>query len=67
MKVIEFRVQESKKNKGMFLLIANVEWPEYPNGRAFVVAGDPVNPHFVVPIEQCWDIEEELKGVEKKV
>lgn len=51
MKVIEFRIEESKVNKGWFVLIAKTE-----DGKEWVVSGDHWKPTFLVPIEEAFDL-----------
>lgn len=49
MEVSKFTIEESKVNKGMFLLIAHTE-----EGK-FVCSGDHWNPSFVTPYEKAFD------------
>ena len=51
MKIIEFNLEESKKNKGSMMLVATDE-----NGQKWAIAGDPYQPSFAQPYEQCWNL-----------
>ena len=48
-KIKEFYIEEDKKNKGSFLLIAVCE-----DGEKFVVSGSAHAPMHLVPYDNCW-------------
>lgn len=50
MKVIEFKIQESKVNKGLFILIAKTE-----DGKQWVCSGDHYSPTYLRPLETAFD------------
>lgn len=54
--VSHFTVEESKKNKDHYMLIAHMN-----DGRRFVVCGDPWNPRFLVPYAEAFDTKEQAK------
>ena len=56
MKVIEFRIEESKVNTGLFVLIAKTE-----NGKEWVCSGDSWSPTYLTPIENSFDLNLNLK------
>lgn len=59
MKVVEFRIEESKVNNGMFILIAKTE-----EGKEFVVGGNHHHPTYLEPLETSWDngFNNEIRG-----
>jgi len=53
MKVIYFKIEPSKLNKGRFLLIAVTE-----DNSEWVVSGDAYDCRYIIPKEQQFDIVE---------
>lgn len=50
-KVKSFEIEESKRNKGCFVLVAITE-----NGEKFVVGGNPHFPNFLERYKSCWEL-----------
>lgn len=56
MKVIEFRIEASKKNNNQFVLIAKTE-----DQKEYVCSGDHYSPTYLIPIETAWDLQKPEK------
>ena len=54
--VERFHIEESTKNKGCFVLIA-----ELKTGEKFVVSGDPHFPTYLQPYDACYYTPEKQK------
>lgn len=53
MKIVEFHLEESKRNKGAMLLVATDE-----EGDRWVIGGNPQYATYVEMYELCWDAQE---------
>lgn len=49
-RVINFKIEHSKRNKQCYILIATDE-----NKNEWVISGDPHNPTYLIPVENSFD------------